>query len=169
MTGKIELDIPHGIAAETPAAQVPRYARFSRRLRGILLDWVITLSVIMGALLIAASTRNDDVSRALGILVVTAVLLYEPVLVSFTGGTVGHHLTNLRVVDDRGGNVNFPKACLRMVVKDLLGWYSFLILMFTRRNQAIHDLVTRSTVQIRDPAKASPGQYITERKAPGFH
>lgn len=157
------------IELRTPAAHVPRYARFSRRLRGIMLDWVITLSVVMGALLIAASARNDDVSRALGILVVTAVLLYEPVLVSFTGGTVGHHLTNLRVVDDRGGNVSFLKACARMVVKDLLGWCSFVILMATSRNQAIHDLVTRSTVQIRDLAKALPGQYITERKAPGFH
>ena len=87
---------------------------------------------------------------------VTAVLLYEPVLVSFTGGTVGHHLTNLRVVDDRGGNVSFLKACARMVVKDLLGWCSFVILMATSRNQAIHDLVTRSTVQIRDLAKALP-------------
>jgi len=50
-----------------------------------------------------------------------------------------------------------------MVVKGLLGWYSFVILMATRRNQAMHDLITRSTVQIRDPAKASPGQYVTER------
>jgi hypothetical protein len=44
--------------------------------------------------------------------------------------------------------------------------YSFVILLATRRNQAIHDLVTRSTVQIRDPAKASPGQYVIERMAP---
>ena len=38
-----------------------------------------------------------------------------------------------------------------------------MILAATRRNQAIHDLATRSTVQIRDPARAHPGQYITER------
>jgi uncharacterized RDD family membrane protein YckC len=151
------------IEAETPAISGPRYARFSRRLRGIMLDWIITLSVIAGALLVAASTRNDDVSRALGILMVTVVLLYEPVLVSFTGGTVGHYFSNLRVVDDRGGNVSFLKASARMVVKGLLGWYSFVILMATRRNQAIHDLITGSTVQIRDPAKASAGQYVTER------
>ncbi len=128
-----------------------------------MLDWIITLSVMAGALLIAASARNDDVSRMLGILVVTAMLLYEPVLVSFTGGTLGHHFSNLRVVDDRGGNVSFLKACARVVVKGLLGWYSFVVLMATRRNQAIHDLITRSTVQISDPAKASPGQYVTER------
>jgi len=33
----------------------------------------------------------------------------------------------------------------------------------TRRNQALHDQLTRSTVQMRDPAKARPGHYITER------
>jgi hypothetical protein len=38
-----------------------------------------------------------------------------------------------------------------------------VILAATRRNQAVHDLLTRSTVQIRDPAKALPGQYIAER------
>ena len=48
----------------------------------------------------------------------------------------------------------------------MLGWYSFVILAATRRNQAIHDLLTRSTVQIRDPAKAQSGQYIIERIEP---
>jgi hypothetical protein len=93
-----------------------------------------------------------------------ALLLYEPILVSFTGGTLGHYFSNLRVVDERnGGNVSFLKACARVVIKGLLGWYSFIAMTATRRNQAVHDLLTRSTVQIRDPAKASPHQYITER------
>jgi uncharacterized RDD family membrane protein YckC len=92
------------------------------------------------------------------------VLLYEPVLVSSTGGTLGHYVTNLRVVDDgTGRNVSFLKACVRMAIKSLLGWYSFVILAATRRNQAIHDLLTQSTVQIRDPAKASPAHYLVER------
>ena len=123
--------------------------------------------VIFGALLAAVTVRSDNFSRALGILVVIALLLYEPVLVSFTGGTLGHYLANLRVVDERdGGNISFLKACARVVIKGLLGLYSFAILAATRRNQAVHDLLTRSTVQIRDPAKALPGQYITERSEP---
>jgi uncharacterized RDD family membrane protein YckC len=151
-------------SADVPMTPEPRYARFSRRLRGIMLDWIITLSVIAGALLVAASARNDDVSRVLGFLVVITLLLYEPVLVSFTGGTLGHYFTNLRVVDDRdGGNIGFARACARSLIKAVLGLYSFVILAATRRNQAVHDLLTRSTVQIRDPAKASLGQYIAER------
>jgi uncharacterized RDD family membrane protein YckC len=146
---------------------VPRYARFSRRLRAIFLDWFIALVAIFGAVLVAATVGNDNFSRALGIFILIALMLYEPVLVSFTGGTLGHTWTNLRVVDDRhGGNVSFAKACLRIIIKSVLGWYSFVVLAATRRNQAIHDLLTRSTVQIRDPAKALPGQYITERSTP---
>jgi uncharacterized RDD family membrane protein YckC len=99
--------------------------------------------------------------------VIITLLLYEPVLVSFTGSTLGHYFTNLRVVDERsGGNVSFLKACARVAIKAVLGLYSFVILSATRRNQAVHDLLTKSTVQIRDPAKASPGQYVSESSDP---
>jgi uncharacterized RDD family membrane protein YckC len=149
---------------DADVSPAPRYARFSRRLRGMMLDWIITLVVIFGALLVAATVRSDNFSRALGILVVISLLLYEPVLVSRMGGTLGHYFTNLRVVDERHhGNISFLKACARVVIKGLLGLYSFIVMMATRRNQAVHDLLTRSTVQIRDPAKSSPHQYITER------
>jgi hypothetical protein len=108
--------------------------------------------------------RSDDFSRTLGILVVLMLVLYEPVLVSLTGGTLGHYFTNLRVMDERDqGNVSFLKALARFALKGLLGWYSFIVMTATRRNQTIHDLQTRSTVQIRNPAKARPNDYITER------
>jgi uncharacterized RDD family membrane protein YckC len=143
---------------------VPRYARFSRRLRAMLFDWIIALIAIYGALLLAASVGNDNFSRALGIPLIVALALYEPILVSRIGGTLGHYFNNLRVVDERnGGNIGFLKACARVVIKGSLGLYSFVILAATRRNQAVHDLLTGSTVQIRDPAKALPGQYIIER------
>jgi RDD family len=82
------------------AAPAPLYARFSRRLRGIVVDWIIAMTVIFGAVFVAATMANDNFSRGLGLVVIVALLLYEPVLVSFTGGTLGHYSTNLRVVDD---------------------------------------------------------------------
>jgi RDD family protein len=146
-----------------PAA--PRYARFTRRVRGIVIDWIVAVTLVFGAVLVATSVRSDGFSRALGILVVMVLVLYEPVLVSRTGGTLGHYFSNLRVVDERnGGNVSFAKALARLALKSLLGWYSFIVMAATRRNQAVHDLLTRSTVQIRDPANARPHHYIIERK-----
>jgi RDD family len=151
------------LETEVPV-RTPRYARFTRRLRGIVIDWFLVMILLFGALFVAVSVRSDHFSRTLGILVVLVLVLYEPVLVSLTGGTLGHYFTNLRVVDERDqGNVSFLKALARLALKSLLGWYSFIVMTATRRNQAMHDLLTRSTVQIRDPAKARPHHYITER------
>ena len=149
---------------DVSVGSTPRYARFSRRLRGIVIDWILVVTVIFGALFVAISAGSDGFSRALGILVVIVLLLYEPVLVSLTGSTLGHYFANLRVVDEcHRGNVSFGKALARTLLKGLLGWYSFIVMTATRRNQAVHDLLTRSTVQIRDPAKALPHHYIIER------
>ena len=149
------------------ASSAPLYARFSRRIRGIVIDWIIAMMVLFGGVMVASAAGNDAVARPLGYAVIAFLLLYEPVLVTFTGGTLGHWASNLRVVDDRtGGNVSFPKALARLLIKGVLSWYSFVILAATRRNQAIHDLLTKSTVQIRDPARARRGQYVTERSVP---
>ncbi|MDA9399369.1 RDD family protein [Bradyrhizobium sp. CCBAU 45389] len=142
----------------------PRYARFSRRFKAVLLDWMLAMALLFGALAVASNVASDGLSRILGVAVVAILLLYEPVMVWRAGGTLGHIWTNLRVVDDRGGNLSFTKALARFAVKSVLGWYSFVVMAATRRNQAVHDLLTHSTVQIRDPAKAKPGQYITERR-----
>jgi uncharacterized RDD family membrane protein YckC len=155
--------LPQGDLIE-PEVTKPRYARFSRRLRAIVIDWVVLAFVAVAALVAATTVRSDGFSRALGLAVVLVLVLYEPLLVWLTGGTIGHNLSNLRVVDDRTqGNVSFPKAVARFIIKTVLGWFSFLIIEATRRSQAMHDLATRSTVQIRDPAKASPHHYVDER------
>lgn len=141
-----------------------QYARFSRRLRGMFIDWMLALVVIFGAILIAVSLGNAVVSRMLAVMVALVFVLYESLLVSRTGGTVGHWVTNLRVVDDRtGSNLTLRTAFIRAAIKVGLGAYSFVIMLATRRNQAVHDLLTHSTVQIRDAAKAAPHHFITER------
>ncbi|PPQ16582.1 hypothetical protein CV770_25475 [Bradyrhizobium sp. AC87j1] len=152
------------MTSDAPPLAGPRYARFSRRFKAVLLDWMLAMALLFGALAIASNVASDGLSRILGVAVVVILLLYEPVLVWRAGGTLGHIWTNLRVIDDRGGNLSFAKAFARFAVKGILGWYSFVILAATRRNQAVHDLLTHSTVQIRDPARAKPGQFITERR-----
>jgi uncharacterized RDD family membrane protein YckC len=139
------------------------YARFTRRLQGVFIDAIIFMVILAGSLIVAVSFASDNVGRILGITVVATWLLYEPVLVSLTGGTVGHYLCNLRVVDDHGGNVSFPKALVRVLIKSLLGWYSFLAMAMTSRHQAVHDFLTKSTVQIRDITKAQPYHFRGNR------
>ena len=67
---------------------------------------------------------------------------------------------NLRVVDNRsGGNVSLLKALARLVVKGVLGIFSFFSMNLSRRHQAIHDILTRSSVQIKNPSRAQPHHY----------
>jgi uncharacterized RDD family membrane protein YckC len=143
----------------------PIYARFMARLRALYIDAIIMMVVAFGVLFVAVMLRSDNIARFLGFTVVAAWLLYEPLLVSFAGGTIGHRRTNLRVVDDRThGNVGLLKAIVRTVIKGVLGWVSFVTMLTTRRSQAIHDLLTGSTMQIRNPALAGPKLYIRERQ-----
>ena len=146
------------------AAAGPAYGRFSRRVRAFVIDWIIIMLLLISALFAAVSANSDRIGRILGFTFVGIFLLYEPLLVSFTGSTVGHYLTNLRVVDDRTrGNVGLPKAAARLVIKTLFGIYSFITMAATSRHQAVHDVMTRSTVQIRDCSKASSHHYVAER------
>lgn len=153
------------LTATQPAAPQPlAYSRFLPRLRAVILDSIILLLVIFGAIMIATAFRSDSLARPLGFVVAAFWLLYEPLFVSFAGATLGHRWANLRVVDDRtGGNVSFLKAVARAIIKGALGWVSFITMLTTRRSQAVHDLLTRSTVQIRDIAIAGPKQFVHER------
>jgi uncharacterized RDD family membrane protein YckC len=154
------------MASQTEAETVKgaAYGRFSRRLRAVVIDGIIISLMLVAALSVAVAAESDKVGRIVGITFVASWLLYEPALVSITGSSIGHYLSNLRVVDDRTrGNVGFLKAIARLGIKTLLGVYSFLTMALTSRHQAVHDLLTRSTVQVRDPSKARPGQYFAER------
>jgi len=75
------------------------------------------------------------------------ILLLEPVAVSITGGTVGHHLVGIRVrrihADVR---LNLPLALIRFVVKAAFGLPAFFVVLVTRRRQGLHDLAARSLV-----------------------
>ena len=151
--------------APQDSAIAPAYARFMPRLRALYIDAIIIMVVAFGVLFVAVMLRSDNIARVLGFTIVMGWLLYEPLLVSFAGGTIGHRRSNLRVVDDRTqGNVGLLKSFARTIVKAALGWVSFITMLTTRRSQAMHDLLTRSTVQVRDLASAGPKLYVRERQ-----
>lgn len=92
----------------------------------VVIDGIIIALTLVAALSVAVAAESDSVGRIVGIAFVASWLLYEPVLVSVTGSSIGHYLSNLRVVDDRTpGNVDFLKAIARLGIKTLLGVYSF--------------------------------------------
>lgn len=137
------------------------YANFPGRLNAMSADLValVVFSIVIFSL--SSALQSFDGFRIVLIIIWWLTLLfYEPLFVWLGGGTIGHRLMNLQVVDNRtGGPVSLPKALGRYLVKALLGVFSFFTMSFSRRHQAFHDFVTNSSVRIRNPAKARPHQY----------
>ena len=89
-----------------------------------------------------------------------AVLLYEPAMVARFGGTLGHRRRNMRViVDATGGSPGIARAFVRFVLKAVLGLPSFIAMASTTRHQALHDILTGTSVRIHDRAIADESDY----------
>ena len=145
-----------------PASPV-RYATFTRRFRALVID-----NCCVAALLLALFFLDDAISdvpgatRVAWLLMVAVLLLYDPVLVSRRGATIGHAAAGLRVVDARTGRwPSFARAFVRSLVKLMLGLLSFFTMELTRRHQAVHDMVTHTTVQAMESVEQV--EYSLER------
>ena len=137
------------------------YSNFPSRLNAISIDGVVLVALTVLFITSAALVQRLTAARViLDIAWWVTLLLYEPLFVWRFGGTIGHRAMNLRVVDNRTGEkVSLFKALGRYLVKVVFGMFSFFTMSFTRRHQALHDLITNSSVRIRDPRKAKPFQY----------
>lgn len=143
------------------------YASFAARLRAWIIDTAIVAGISITVLLGSdALPAFEHSGRAALFLTLAFLMLYEPVLVSRFGATVGHRVSNIRVVADRSGaNPSFRRAVARFFIKAVLGLYSFITMAVTRRHQAVHDSLTATTVQIRDLSRARPGDMEFARTA----
>jgi len=74
-------------------------------------------------------------------------ILYDPLMVSLFGSTIGHRMSNLKVQRlDNGKNINLGLAIIRFLVKVTLGWISFFTVSTNKNRQAIHDSIINSVV-----------------------
>lgn len=145
----------------------PAYATFGRRLRALVIDWIVLATVVVVIVIVGDAMRHVPGSGRVLVVMLYALILYEPIMVWRYGATIGHQATNLRVVDDvSGGNPGFFKSLARFVMKVLLGLYSFATMATTRRRQAVHDVMTHTTVQVRDMSKAVDGDYYVAPEEP---
>ena len=145
----------------------PLYATFALRVRALVLDGLILFGVLLATVAVAANVRMGESGRLtlFGGLIVL-VIIYEPLLIASRGRTVGHWLCNLRVVAPTAdGRLPLWKAFLRWFLKGLTGLASFATMGATPRNQALHDLAFGTTVQVADPTRAKPHDFILERPA----
>jgi len=140
------------------------YPRLLRRVQAVLVDSLILFFIILAwwyALPLLGSLP-PGVRIAIPIL---AWILLDPLLVTFTGGSPGHHLRGLVVLSAAdGGPLNLIRSLIRALVKSLTGWWAFIFVLMTRRHQALHDLVSGSIVRLRHPQALPVHERIAERE-----
>ncbi len=127
-----------------------QYPSLLRRVQALFIDFLLILltfatsSVVIG--MIGDTATGVKVS-----VFVFCVIIYEPMLVSLMGGTLGQKALGMQVkryeAPDR--NISIFSAIIRVIMKGLLGWISFLTISFNSEKRAIHDMISGSVVMMK--------------------
>ena len=117
------------------------------RVKAVMVDGILLLIFLVIASSIF-SQLNDVPDYVRMLVFVLIFVLYDPILTSSTGGTIGHHIIGIRVrkVSDEKNNINFLLAIIRFIIKSSLGWVSLFTVMANEKRRAIHDFVAQSVV-----------------------
>jgi uncharacterized RDD family membrane protein YckC len=151
--------------SEFGASPQTRYATFTSRFRAVLIDTALVFGALITVLLLGDIADGVPGSgRLVWILMVALLFLYEPLLIWRRGATIGHSARQLQVVSiDTGERPGFLRALVRYLIKVILGLPSFVTMTFSRRHQAVHDILTRTTVQLAASADPDMAEYHLER------
>jgi uncharacterized RDD family membrane protein YckC len=117
------------------------------RIKAFFIDLLILLLVFATASIILDMISNVP-SLAKGFIAIFMLYLYDPILTSFTGGTIGHKLMKLKIKQLRNPekNISLLAAFLRFLIKTVLGWISFFTVTGNVNKRAIHDLASGSII-----------------------
>jgi uncharacterized RDD family membrane protein YckC len=139
------------------------YPNFNRRVKAALVDSLIfALLTVLIVPILAGINSIPDWLRI--ILILSPFFILEPVLVSYTGGSPGHHLFKTRIRNiESDTNIGILSATVRFLFKLLLGLLSLFFILFTKKHQAIHDLVVKSIVVLRNPEAHAEDEVLKER------
>jgi uncharacterized RDD family membrane protein YckC len=125
------------------------YPRLIRRIRALLIDFVIILIVLVLSFLLAGvfEQASNLIRAAIAFI---PVILYEPLLVSIKGGTIGHQIMGVEVVSVKSKlRLNFLVSLFRSILKFIFGFPSLYFVLTTKNHQALHDILSNSLVVIK--------------------
>lgn len=116
------------------------------RAKAAIVDSIIIILLLLLVTDIFSNFENvPDAAKIIAFVLIFG--LYDPIMVSIFGSTVGHRFNNLKVQKlANGKKINFLQAIIRFIVKALLGWLSFLTVSSNENKQAIHDGIVKSVV-----------------------
>ena len=124
-----------------------KYANVSNRVKAVVIDGIVLFALMF--IVTEIFVYFENVPNAFRIIAFISIFfLYDPILISRYGATIGHSYSKIAVKkeDDPVKNLPFHKAIIRFMLKAALGWISLLTVTGSRKRQAIHDSLVNSIV-----------------------
>ena len=117
------------------------------RIKALVID-VIVMLIIFTCTTLFIDAFGDIPEFVKGLIAVFMFYLYDPILTSFTGSTLGHKVMKLKVrkYADPEKRISLGQAFLRFIIKGFLGWISFLTVTGSKHKRAIHDMASGSII-----------------------
>jgi uncharacterized RDD family membrane protein YckC len=135
------------------------YPRLLRRVQAMIIDEVI-MTIIFVTLIGLISYLEIDSGYINSAILLVPLFFYDPLFVTILGGTIGHHMLGLRVRREKEDiKLNIVQSSLRFIIKSVLGIISVIMILMTKKHQAIHDKFTQSIV-ILSSTKNLPAREI---------
>lgn len=132
-------------------------AGFIKRVIATVIDFIMIYALIIIFSLALLSIIGNHASADLFVFWISLLSLlvsaYFPVMESSKyQGTFGKYWLNIKVVDEEGKRLKFAKAVGRFFLKIFsysFFFIGFLIVLFTKKKQAAHDLIINTHVVVR--------------------
>ena len=143
------------------------YPGISDRMKALIGDSLVIAIMLFIANAIINSGDNEVSEGVRKLTFIGIVFLYEPIFVSFFGGTIGHRANGLRVKSfaNRDRNIFILMAIIRSAVKYFLGIVSLLTMSSNDENRALHDTLSGSVVLYADKEKnTAPDTVLDDPK-----
>lgn len=125
----------------------PEYTNLFDRVKAAVVDGIVLIAMMFAASEILA--LFDNVPNFIRVVIFIFIfVLYEPLLVSIYGGTIGHSKIGITVRKDSDPTkkISFFVALIRFVAKAILGTFSLFSVTANDKRKAIHDYVANSVV-----------------------
>ncbi|NER11874.1 RDD family protein [Leptobacterium flavescens] len=123
------------------------YAQLPDRVKAAVIDGIVLIALMYATTEVLA--LFNDVPQFIRIIAFVLIfVLYDPILTSAFGGTIGHSYSNILVKreGDSKRNLPFHFALIRFILKAALGWISLLTVTGNEKKKAIHDFAANSIV-----------------------
>ncbi|MDG1333379.1 MAG: RDD family protein [Crocinitomicaceae bacterium] len=117
------------------------------RIKAAVSDMIVLVILIFLVTSIFSSYESVPTEARIGAFV-GIFFLYEPLMISLFGGTIGHFANGLRVKRSNSitRNIIFPWAVVRYAAKMFLGIISLFSISANAEGKAIHDIIVNSVV-----------------------